>query len=98
VAYPATEVRAAARAARAAGVALPWNNDEGHEVVRILERRGFLPVDRARVDALVERVTRAARISVDAAARERGTEQLAFPLWGRWVDEDPGPEQLAFLV
>jgi hypothetical protein len=89
--YPASEVRAAARAARAAGVAV--ENDEGHAVVRLLERRGYLPRDRARVDALVDRVTREARVRVRAA--RGGPEQLALPLWGRWVDDPVETVQLA---
>lgn len=89
--YPAAEVRAAARAARAAGIAV--GNDEGHATVRVLERRGYLPRDRARVEALVDRTTREARARV--RARRHGPEQLALPLWGRYVDVVEAPEQLA---
>lgn len=89
--YPASEVRAAARAARAAGIDV--DGDEGHAAIRVLERTGYLPRDRARVDALVERVTRAARIAV--RERRHAPEQLALPLWGRYVDEPVEPVQLA---
>lgn len=70
--------------------------DEGHDVVRVLERAGFLPRDRVRVCALVERATRDARVRVEARDAAAGPTQLALPLWGRWVEE--APAQLAFPV
>ena len=92
VGYPGHEVREAARAARAAGI--DPGGDEGHDVVRRLERAGYLPRDRARVERLVDRATREATVRV--RARRDVPEQLALPLWGRsrWVEEEP--RQLAF--
>lgn len=95
--YPASELRAAAAAARAAGIDLPGGYDGDGTTVRVLERHGFLPRDRARVDALVDRVTAQARVRVDAARRARGTWQTELPLWsGRYPDDEP--EQLALAL
>lgn len=93
--YPASEVRAAAVAARRNGVRVLPGTEDHPETVRLLERGGFLPRDRARVEALVDRVTREARVRVEAR-RVEGPTQLAFPLWGPYADE--GPTQLAFAV
>jgi hypothetical protein len=90
--YPGGELRAARAAARADGVDVP-DNMHPHDVVRRLERGGYLPRDRARVVALTHRATVQARVRVDA--RRRSVEQLAMPWDGRWPASEP--EQLALL-
>lgn len=73
--YPQGEVRAAVEAAQADGVTVPWGAHP-HDVVRRLERGGYLPRDRARVLALVDRATTRARASVNVRA------QLVLPFDG----------------
>lgn len=90
--YPMGELRAAVAAARADGLDVP-DNLHPHDMVRRLERGGYLPRDRGRVAALVDTRTREARVRVDA--RRRQVEQLVMPWDGRWSPTEP--EQLVLL-
>lgn len=91
--YPVGEFRDALAAALRDGVDVPAN-DHTHDVVRVLERRGYLPRDRARVWALTERATAAARARVREQAAT--VEQLSMPWDGRWMPDEP--EQLRLIV
>lgn len=92
--YPAREVRAALLEARRAGRTIPPGDELHAEVVRRLERWGYLPRDRERVAALEARVTAAARVRI--RERAAGPTQLAFPMIGGFVDD--GPTQLELVL
>jgi hypothetical protein len=90
--YPVGELRAAREAARADGVDVP-ENMHPHDVVRRLERGGYLPRDRARVYALAERARRQASERV-RVGREQ-PQQMVMPWDGRWSPAEP--EQMVLL-
>jgi hypothetical protein len=90
--YPGGELRAARDAARADGVDVS-DNLHPHDMVRVLERGGYLPRDRARVYALAERSRRQAHERL-RVYRDR-PEQMVMPWDGRWSPTEP--EQLVLL-
>lgn len=94
--YGTREVLAAYAAARAAGERVPLGDPTHGDVVRVLERKGYLPRDRARVEAMVARATAAATARVEARRRHEA-EQLALPMSGGWWD-DPEPVQLTLVL
>lgn len=83
--YPGAEVRAALAAAAADGVDL---SRHASPIAR-LERLGYLPRDRARVDALVDRITRDAQVRLAVRERERGSVQLELPWNGKLPPLEP---------
>ncbi len=59
--YPRAELMDAYRTALAAGLDVPSPEADYHDSVRVMERYGYLPIDRARVDRLVAEATEQAR-------------------------------------
>lgn len=84
--YPRGEVREAVQAARVAGLDVS-DNLHPHDMVRLLERHGYLPRDRRRVYALAE----AARVQASERVRARRAvpEQLVLPWDGRLPRPEP---------